>query len=103
MSNHTPTRSEIVSALVAYRLLPGTQTPIEIAKTFPAQEVAAALDGVERGLAELERAAGERALRQAADALEVFSHPTERFSASAIAADLRRRATAYRLNEGEKQ
>lgn len=76
MSEYTPTRGEIISALVAYRAIPGAETPAEIAGSLPPEEVAKYLAESERGLAEVERAAAEKAWEEGFDAaeLDVFEH-----------------------------
>lgn len=61
MGEYTPTKGEIVSALVAYRAIRGDRTPAEIVRDLLPEEVRELLGEVERGVLELERVAAEEA------------------------------------------
>lgn len=102
MSEYTPTRGELISALVAYRATQGQQTPAEVASSAPPKEIAKFLGEAERGLAEVERAAAEKALAAAADAVgdPRFKDDQNTATLGDIKRWLRECAASYRRNEG---
>ena len=67
MTDYTPTRGEIVSALVAYRASQGDRTPDEIVQHLSPHEVWELLGEVNRGIVELERLAAEEAWNEGFD------------------------------------
>lgn len=71
MDDYTPTRNELLTALVYYRARDGDAPPPPISDLAAPDDVARYLRESEAGLAEVERAAAEKALTDAAEAFRV--------------------------------
>ena len=69
MSEYTPTRNEMLTALVIYRATQREKPP-RIEDLATPEQAKRYLGEAERGLAEVERAAAVRALEEAADGIE---------------------------------
>lgn len=77
MSEYTPSRNEVLTALVIYRAIRGDDSPPSMRDIATSAETSQYIGEAERAIAAIEREAAARALRDTANVLEQNSDKTE--------------------------